>query len=130
MNKRLIAAVSAIVITALLSGCTVKEYSLSEGMYVPETIEDGQVTVPYILIQDQRFTIVQDMALSYQPSGNIERKQNEVVMETTFADQECRWVFELADNDTIKFLEDRSSLPQSDAHWKDKMTFILTDIDN
>ena len=121
---------AAAVISIVLSGCASKEYSLSEGMYVPKDIEDGQITVPYILIHDQRFTIVQDVAVSYQPSGTIERNRSEVIMETKFADQECRWVFVLSDNDTMKFLKDESSLPGSDAQWMDQMLFILADSEN
>ena len=127
IRKRLAAAA---VITVVLSGCASKEYSLSEGMYVPKSIEDGQITVPYILIRDQRFAIVQDMAVSYQPTGTVERNGNEVIMETKFADQECRWVFALSDNDTMKFLKDESSLPDSDAQWTDQMLFILADSEN
>ena len=128
MKKRLMTA--AAVMAALLCSCTAKEYSLNEGMYVPETVEDGQVAVPYILIHDQRFTVVQDVALSYQPSGTVKKDKNEVVMETTFADQECRWVFRLTDNDTLEYLESESSLPESDAQWADQMIFILADSTN
>lgn len=106
-----------------------QEYSLDNGLYVSQRSAEGQIEHPYILIQDDKMTIIKDMARSYQPSGEFKRTENEIVMESLFADEEFRWVFQLTDNNTFKLLLDKSVFPEDSMDWKSEMIFSL-DLEN
>ena len=121
--KRLTALLMLLVM--ILSGCS-GTYSLHDGMYVQKQIEDGQIHVPYILIRDGRFTVVQDIAVSYQPSGEIEQSGNTVTMKTLFAGDEYSWVFELTADDTLKFSAEKSKPKEVGEPIEEGTIFVLS----
>ena len=125
MLRKTIVSLLAVLV---LAGCGQKEYTMQDGLYVPQEIKDGQVDVPYMIVEGDHFTVVQNMAVSYQPSGTMQKNGNAVTMETEFMDQKCRWVFELTGNDSLKYIAKDSSLPGSSEEWKDGTIFVLTDI--
>ncbi|WP_252891409.1 hypothetical protein [Thermoclostridium stercorarium] len=118
-----------VVILMLLSGCNEKTFSLDSGRYVPDYTKDEKDIniVPYIFIDKDKFSIIQDIAVSYQPSGTLIRKGNEVVMETVFADESYKWVFTLVDNNKLKFVLKKSVIPNNHFEWEDGRLFSLTD---
>ena len=121
--------ISVFFLILISSGCAadkkMQEYSLENGRYVSRRSEEGQIERPYILIQDDKIIIIQYRARSYQPSGEIKRTENEIVMESLYADEEYRWVFQLIDNNTLKLLPDKSAFPEDSLDWKGEMIFSL-----
>lgn len=65
--------------------------------------------------------------MSYQPSGTLIRKGNEVVMETVFAGESYKWVFTLKDNNKLKFVLKKSVIPNNHFEWEDERLFSLTE---
>lgn len=110
----------------LLTGCKGAAYTLEDGRYTLRSGTDGG-SMPYILIFDGRFHVIQDIAVSYQPSGVIAVNGNEVVMETDFAGERYRWVFRLIGDDTLQYLERRSSIPENRTEWDHDMVFSLAE---
>lgn len=99
-----------------------EQYSLNDGRYVLSgAVEEADV--PYILISEGEFHIIQDMAVSYQPSGKIERKDNSVIMKSVFADEAYVWAFELIGNDQLRLDLSGSKIPAHREKWKDGMVF-------
>ncbi|MBR7032536.1 MAG: hypothetical protein IKI03_02740 [Clostridia bacterium] len=96
-------------------------YSLSDGRYVTST------SMPYLLLGEGRFTVVKDIAVSYQPSGTVRRDGNSVVLEGVFADADFRYSFVLTSDDTLLFDLGASILPMSAYNWNDGMIFTLAD---
>ena len=103
-----------------LSGCFAKEYGLSDGRYVLKQTQDEAV-LPYLLINNDKLTVIRDIAVSYQPSGTVSRKGNEIIMTTKYAGNDYQWVFSLTDDDTLAFSRIKSSVP---AGWEDGMIFV------
>lgn len=126
--KKLLFALALLCILGL-AGCNKvpaeETFSLEDGRYVVENSNE-QISVPYILIQNGRFTVVMDIAVSYQPSGKIEKNENEVVMATSYADEELYWTFQLSNDNTLKFLLDKSQIPDG-ANFIDGASFILVE---
>ena len=114
MLRKTIVSLLAVLV---LAGCGQKEYSMQDGLYVPGEIKDGQINVPYLIVEGDHFTVIQNMAVSYQPSGTMRKNGNEVTMETIFMDQKCRWTFELTENDRLKYIAKDSSLPENREEW-------------
>ena len=100
-----------------------EDFSLNDGRYVPSESDDESGS-PYLLINEGRFTIIQDIAVSYQPSGTIERSGNIVTMKTAYAGEPYIWVFELIGNNQIKFHPGDSEVPVNRGKWEDEMVFI------
>ena len=126
--KKMLLRIMAVFLTAvILSACRAEPYSLHSGMYVPQQISGSQITVPYILINDEKFTVVLNAAVSYQPSGEIERSGNEVILQSDYAGSEYRWVFELKSDNELTFSAERSVIPQNASMWEDRTVFIRTD---
>ena len=101
-----------------------EDFSLHDGRYVLSGSTD-QASSPYLLISDGRFTVIQHVAVSYQPSGMIERSGNSVTMKTVFAGETYIWVFELIGHDQIKLLLGDSIIPVNRDNWKEGMVFEL-----
>ena len=103
------------------------DYALSDGRYVitPSRGAYGSDTfLPYILIKGERFTIVQDVAVSYQPGGTLVRNGNEFVLSGNFAG-EYSYAFTLIDDDTFRFVLDGSTVPPERTEWTDGLIFAL-----
>ena len=96
-------------------------YSLSDGRYITST------AMPYLLLGGGRFTVVNDIAVSYQPSGTVRRDGNSVTLEGKFADTDFRYSFVLTSDDTLLFDLGASILPMSASGWYDGMIFTLAD---
>ena len=101
-----------------------EDYSLHDGRYALSQSAD-ESGIPYLLINGGRFTVVQDIAISYQPSGTIERSGNIVTMKTVYADETYLWVFELIGNDQVKLHLGDSEIPVNRGKWEDEMVFTL-----
>ncbi|MBR6951656.1 MAG: hypothetical protein IKH56_08015 [Oscillospiraceae bacterium] len=99
-----------------------EKYSLNDGRYVLSESDDASI-IPYLLINNGRFTIVQDVAVSYQPSGTIERSGNIATMKTVYAGETYIWVFELIGHDQVKFHLGDSEIPVNRDKWEDEMVF-------
>ncbi len=123
MAKRL-AALALAFLLLLFAGCAKREFSLHEGRYVQDETETDGAVVPYLLIWDGRMTVVQDIGISYEPSGELEIDGNLVVLETKYAGEDYRWTFELTGDDRLKFLPEDSSAPEG---WEETMTFSLVE---
>lgn len=108
-----------------LPGCRKETFALEDGMYVPEHVESDQITVPYLLIRDGSMTIVQNIAVSYQPSGPVTVSGNKIVMETQFLNEPCKWTFILSDDNTLDYSSGESSIPGDPEKWEDGMRFVL-----
>mgnify|MGYP007069921568 CR=1 FL=1 len=120
----------------LLSGCgghseatesqnAAESYSFRDGRYVlPESSADP---VPYLLIHDGRYTVVKDVAISYQPGGTIQRNGNEITFEGKYLNEDYRYAFTLIANDELRFELGQSRIPQSQFEWTDGMVFSITE---
>ncbi|MBS6322481.1 MAG: hypothetical protein KH409_00600 [Clostridium sp.] len=107
-------------------GCQNTPFSLDEGRYIPEQSEKDDMAVPYLLIgEDNRIEVIQDILVSHQPSGTMTLNRNEVILKTEFADSTCKWTFELIDNNKLKFVSAKSSVPYKGELWEDGMVFVL-----
>lgn len=103
----------------------VKElYALDDGRYIMRSSGSG-TDVPYLLIHEGRFNVIQNIAVSYQPSGNYYIRGNEVIMRSKFAGGDYIWVFKLIGNNTLQLQLSKSNIPQSDAKWEKDMIFVL-----
>ena len=112
-----------------LTGSTLNEHSLSDGLYALNTTKNGQVETPYLLINANEFNIVIHDAVSYQPSGIIERDENKVIMKSEYLNDEYVWAFQLTADNTLMFLPNKSNVPASAANWENSMTFTLSNSD-
>ncbi len=104
-----------------------KEFQLDEGRFVLEQIEKEGIGVPYLLLQEGNFTVVQNIAVSYQPSGKMVVNGNKVVMETKFAGEACKWTFELIADNKLQFFSDKSDIPDAWDNWKNELVFVLSE---
>ena len=120
----------------LLSGCgghgevtetqnAPDNYSLRDGRYTLS--EPSADPAPYLLIHDGRYTVVKDMAVSYQPGGMIQRDGNMITFEGQYLNENYRYAFTMIANDELRFDLDRSNIPQSQAEWTDGMVFSFTE---
>ena len=123
--KRIVCFFAALLLA--LTGCgkqtapESKEYSLSDGRYVTSA------SMPYLLFNGGRFTVIKDAAVSYQPSGTVLRNGNSVTLEGKFADSDFRYSFVLTDDDTLRFDLGRSTVLPDQNAWTDGMIFTLAD---
>lgn len=101
-----------------------KDYSLNDGRYVISESAD-KISLPYLLINNGKMTIIQDVAVSYQPSGMIERDGNTITMKTVYAGETYIWVFELIGHDQVKLHLSDSEVPVNHGKWEDEMVFTL-----
>ena len=122
---RRIKAVLFVLLILFLQGCRIKSYSLEDGVYVSEHVETDHIAVPYILIDDGSMTIVQNIAVSYQPAGPLTREGNKTIMETQFLNELCKWTFILSGDNTLDFSSGESQVPGGLEKWEDGMRFIL-----
>ena len=106
------------------------QFSINDGRYVSKRTAEGNVEVPYILIHESKFNVIQQYAISYQPSGMLQLNNNKVVMKSTYAGKDYCWIFQLVEKDTMKFIADESVVPESDSLWEDGMVFSLDEADD
>lgn len=116
----------------LLSGCgghddasepktTAENYSLQDGRYALS--DRSSEMTPYLLIHEGRYTVVKDIAVSYQPGGTIQRDGNTVTLEGKFANEDYCYTFTLTANDQLHFDLGQSKILKSQRAWTDGMVF-------
>ena len=120
-----IAAAVLMLLILLLAGCQSEPFSLSDGRYVLEQSGADGISLPYLLVNDGRMAVIQDIAISYQPSGTLEISGNEVALETSFRNEPCNWSFTLTDNNRLTFSSEGSNLPSHWESWENGSVFIL-----
>lgn len=119
----------------LLSGCgghsavtetqnAAESCSLRDGRYVLS--ESSADPVPYLLIHGERYTVVKDIAVSYQPGGTIQRDGNRITFEGKYLNEDYRYTFTLIANDELRFELGQSRISQSQFEWTDGMVFSIT----
>ena len=72
--KKATLLVTLIPLLALLCGCESEDtvqYGFDNERYVLEQ-SDGDTATPYILINEEGFSLVLNIAVTYQPSGTVE----------------------------------------------------------
>lgn len=119
--------VTLILLLALLCGCKSEDtvqYGFDNGRYVLEQ-SDGDTATPYILINEDGFSLVLNIAVSYQPSGTVERDGNKLVLKADFAGEKYTWAFTLIDDSTLRFSLSDSDFPISGAMIEDASVFVL-----
>lgn len=120
----------------LLSGCgghgdvmetqnAAESCSFRDGRYVLS--ESSADPVPYLLIHEGRYTVVKDIAVSYQPGGTIQRDGNRITFEGKYLNEDYRYAFTLIANDELRFELGQSRIPQSQFEWTDGMVFSITE---
>ena len=120
----------------LLSGCgghgdvtetqnAAESCSFRDGRYVLS--ESSADPVPYLLIHEGRYTVVKDIAMSYQPGGPIQRDGNRITFEGKYLNEDYRYAFTLIANDELRFELGQSRIPQSQFEWTDGMVFSITE---
>ena len=125
MMKRMLIFILPLV-AALMFGCQNTPFSLDEGRYIPEQSEKDDMAVPYLLIgEDNRIEVILDILVAYHGSGTMTLNRYEVILETELADSTCKWTFELIDNNKLKFVSAKSSIPYKGELWEDGMVFVL-----
>lgn len=125
MRKRFFIA-AAVIMLLILTGCQ-KQYTLDSGRYMLTSDWSGENDVPYILLDDGRFTIVNDIRVSYQPSGSFTVNDDNVVMQSSYGGGTYAWVFRLTGDNELTFASGRSLIPTSWTEWKNGMVFVLTE---
>lgn len=127
--KKATLLVTLMLLLALLCGCESEDtvqYGFDNGRYVLEQ-SDGDTATPYILINEDGFSLVLDIAVSYQPSGTVERDGNKVVLKADFAGEKYAWAFTLTGDNTLRFSLSDSDFPISGAMIEDASVFVLAD---
>lgn len=127
MKKAIIFTLVLALVIMLLSGCQGNSFSLDEGLYVLEQTEKNGGAAPaepYLIVHGGSLYVVLDMGVSYQPSGAVTVNGNKVVMETVFANEPCKWTFNLIDNNRLKFVSAKSDIPPYGEAWKNGMVFV------
>lgn len=79
------------------------------------------------MIHDGRYTVIKDIAVSYQPGGKIQRDGNIIIFEGKYINEDYRYAFTLIASDELRFEFDRSKIPQSQSEWRDGMVFSITE---
>lgn len=125
-----------LVLLLLLSGCgsrgAVTErgaaaggFSFRDGRYVLSGASSDPV--PYLLIRNGSYTVVMDIAVSYQPGGKILRDGSKVTFEGKFGNEDYRCAFTLIADDELRFDLGRSNILQSMTGWTDGMVFSISE---
>ena len=70
-------ALSLALVVVLLAGCQAKDFSLTDGRYIPEGAGEDGIAVPYLLVRGNTLDVIQSVAVSYQPSGPMVRNGND-----------------------------------------------------
>ena len=108
-----------------------ESFRLSDGRYFyldpRDVVEIYSVSVPYVLISDGKYTIINDATVSYQPGGDVERNGSEIVLKGIFENKKYCYTFTLTADDTLRFERDKSTVLQSDFEWTDGIIFCNAD---
>ncbi len=125
--KKATLLVTLMLLLALLCDCESEDtvqYGFDNGRYVLEQ-SDGDTATPYILINEDGFSLVLNIAVSYQPSGTVERDGNKLVLNADFAGEKYAWTFTLTGDNTLRFSLSDSDFLISGAMIEDASVFVL-----
>jgi len=88
----------------------------------------NNVGVPYVTILANRFTVVENVAVSYQPAGDVEINGDEVILKGTYGNADFRYVFKITSRYTISFDAEKSviAVGENASLWSDGLTLTLT----
>ncbi len=93
-------AILILIACACLVSCSAKDPLY--GIYTPDG-KDPQYGSPYLILSQERFNYIQDMAVSYQPGGKPARKGQKLILAGSFAEEEYVLVFRIRDEKTLVF---------------------------
>ncbi len=118
---------AAVVFFALQHRSFDRSFTLDDGCYA-QRINGDNIEVPYLLIRDGQFNVIQNIAMNYQPSGNIIIDGKKVIMKTTYAGKDYIWIFNLIGDNALELQLNKSVIPESESVWYDGMVFVLRDL--
>lgn len=100
--------------------------SLPKGIYTASG-NLKNIGLPYVTIFANRFSVVENVAVSYQPSGDVEINGDEVILKGTYADADFRYVFKITSRYTISFDAEKSviAIGENASLWSDGLTLTL-----
>ncbi len=95
-------------VSILLFGCSRTVYGVSEGTYVMQGTQD-EIQKPAITfnVGKRTFSFTYDILSSYSPYGSWDFEDDNIVAKTD--DGKYTYIFEVMDNDTIRFVQKGSS---------------------
>ena len=125
MKKSILIAILSFLF--ILTGCQSSSYSINDGRYALSESEADSFGCPLILVKDGNLVVVQDVTMSYEPSGSFTIDRKKVVMETEYDNESCKWTFILIGDNTMKFSLEKSNIPSAWDNWKDGMCFTLVE---
>ena len=99
---------------------------LHKGLYTASG-DLNNVGLPYVTIFANRFTVVENVAVSYQPAGDVEINGDEVILKGTYGDADFRYVFKITSGYTISFDAEKSviAVGENASLWSDGLTLTL-----
>lgn len=111
MKKRnraiFLAAVVVVVFIGLLVFSPQHHYGVSGGTYTAGDRDNAQAPKITFDLNSNRFTFTYDLLSSSENTGTIEIKNGKVIATTD--NQQDTYIFEIVDNDTLRFVQKGSS---------------------
>ena len=99
---------------------------LPRGLYTASG-DLNNIGLPYVTILANRFTVVENVAVSYQPAGDVEINGDEVILKGTYGNADFRYVFKITSRYTISFDAEKSviAVGENASLWSDGLTLTL-----
>ena len=99
---------------------------LPRGLYTASG-DLNNIGLPYVTIFANRFTVVENVAVSYQPAGDVETNGDEVILKGTYGNADFRYVFKITSRYTISFDAEKSviAVGENASLWSDGLTLTL-----
>lgn len=109
MKNNIISIILVIIVSGmLLSGCTKTVYGLSDGTYIMQGAQDEPLQPAITFnVEEETFIFKYDILSSYFPHGSWALHDEKLVAKTD--DNKYTYIFEVVDNDTIRFVQENSS---------------------
>ena len=99
---------------------------LHKGIYTASGDLDN-IGLPYVTIFANRFTVVENVAVTYPPAGDVETNGDEVILKGTYGNADFRYVFKITSRYTISFDAEKSviAVGENASLWSDGLTLTL-----
>ncbi len=99
---------------------------LPRGLYTASG-DLNNIGLPYVTIFANRFTVVENVAVSYQPAGDVETNGDEVILKGTDGNADFRYVFKITSRYTISFDAEKSviAVGENASLWSDGLALTL-----